>query len=85
MINNKKSARIAGIWYLAFILLGAFAIMFVDDTLTVTGDAAATIANIRSNSVLFCFGTVAYFAGFVCFILTANGCITNLGVDKWRT
>ncbi|MCL2679316.1 MAG: DUF4386 domain-containing protein [Dehalococcoidia bacterium] len=72
MINNKKTARIAGLWYLAFILLGVFSIMFVDDTLSVAGDAAATIANIRANGVLFCFGTVAYIAGYVCFILTAN-------------
>lgn len=72
MIDNKKTARIAGFWYLAFILLGAFAIMFVDERLSVAGDAAATIANIRANGMLFGFGIAAFIAGYVCFILTAN-------------
>ena len=75
MLNNKKTTRIAGIWYLVFILLGAFSIMFVDDSLTVAGEAAATLENFRANMTLFIFGVIAYIAGYVCFIFVAN----NLG------
>jgi hypothetical protein len=66
---DKKTARIAGVWYLAFILLGAFAMMFIDERLSVAGDTAATIESFRTNGVLFGFGLVAYIAGFACFVL----------------
>jgi hypothetical protein len=68
-MTDKKTARIAGVWYLAFILLGAFAMMFVDEKLSVAGDAAATVESFRANGLLFGFGLVAYIAGFVCFVL----------------
>jgi hypothetical protein len=68
-MTDRKTARIAGVWYLAFILLGAFAMMFVDEKLSVAGDAAATIESFRTNGVLFGFGLAAYIAGFVCFVL----------------
>ena len=72
MKNYKKIARIAGAWYLAFIFLGAFSVMFIDDSLTVVGDASATIKNLRTNQTLFLFGIIAYIAGYVCFIFVAN-------------
>ena len=72
MVDNKKTARKAGVWYLAFILLGAFSIMFVDDVLTVTGNATVTLENFRANTALFIFGTIAYTAGYVCFIFVVN-------------
>ena len=75
MRNNIKNARIAGVWYLAFIILGAFSIMFVDDSLTVVGDRLATLEYFRSNMVLFIFGIIAYVAGYICFIFVVN----NLG------
>ena len=62
-------------WYLAFILLGVFSIMFVDDSLTITGNITATLENFRSNTILFIFGILAYIAGYVCFIFVVN----NLG------
>ena len=75
MNDKKKTARIAGVWYLAFIILGAFSIMFVDNNLTISGDAAATLENLRANTTLFIFGIIAYIAGYVCFIFVVN----NLG------
>ena len=75
MLNNKKTARIASIWYLAFIILGAFSIMFVDDSLTVAGDGLATLENFRANMALFISGIIAYIAGYICFVFVVN----NLG------
>ena len=72
MTDNKKIARLAGIWYLAFILLGGFSMLFVDDRLIIAGDAAATLENCRANMALFIFGVITYFAGYVCFLFVAN-------------
>jgi NADPH:quinone reductase-like Zn-dependent oxidoreductase len=71
-ITDRKTARIAGLWYLANILFCVFAIMYVDEKLSVAGDAAATIESFRANGVLFGFGLVACIAGFVCFVLMAG-------------
>ena len=72
MDNHKKTARIAGAWYLAFILLCAFAMLFVDEKLSVAGDTAATIESFHANAGLFCFGLITYIAGYVCFIFSAD-------------
>jgi hypothetical protein len=71
-MTDRKTARIAGLWYLANILLCVFAIMHVDEKLSVAGDAAATIESFRANGVLFGLGLVAYIAGFACFVLMAG-------------
>jgi hypothetical protein len=85
-MTDKKTARIAGLWYFAFILLGAFAIMFVDEKLSVVDDTAATIENFRANGVLFGFGLVAYIAGFVCFVLSVSAlCKIFKSVDNRLT
>jgi len=72
MTNNKKTARTAGIWYLAFILLGVFSVLFVDDTLNAAGNAIATIENINASMGLFIIGVIAYFAGYICYIFVVN-------------
>lgn len=49
-------ARLAGALYLYIIIAGSFAALFVRGELVVTGDAAATAANIVSNEFLFRIG-----------------------------
>ena len=66
------TARIAGFWYVAFILLCAFAIAYVEERLSVAGDAAAAIESFRANMTLYYFGLAAYIIGYICFILSVN-------------
>ncbi|MDR1098826.1 MAG: DUF4386 domain-containing protein [Tannerella sp.] len=85
-MTDKKTARIAGLWYLTNILLCVFAIMYVDEKLSVAGDAAATVESFRANGVLFGFGLVAYIAGFVCFVLMVGAlCRLFKSVDNLLT
>lgn len=72
MTNNKKDARLAGVWWLLFILVGPISYMVVDGQLLVPGDAAATISNINSNIALFWMGVIAFFTGYTFFILLAK-------------
>jgi hypothetical protein len=58
-------ARIAGILYLAIAIIAAFAIGYVPSTIVVSGDAAATAANLAGNTGLFAGGI----AGDVAIIL----------------
>jgi hypothetical protein len=46
-------ARMAGVLYLASIVVGSLAELFVKDKLVVSGDAAATAANIMGHELLF--------------------------------
>lgn len=51
--SPQRYARIAGVLYLAIIVLGAFGEMFVRGTLTVSGDPAATAQGISASSFLW--------------------------------
>lgn len=51
--SPQRYARIAGIFYLAIIVLGAFGEMYVRGTLVVAGDAAATSAAISASPLLW--------------------------------
>lgn len=51
--SPQRYARIAGILYLAIILLGLFGELYVRGTLIVPGDAAATSAAISASSLLW--------------------------------
>ena len=53
-----RYARIAGVMYLAIILLGLFGELFVRATLVVAGDAAATVENISRSQLLWRAGIV---------------------------
>lgn len=73
MLNeNKKTARIAGFWWLLFILIGPISYLVVDRKLLVPGNAVTTLSNINSNMALFWAGAAAFLAGYVCFILLAK-------------
>jgi hypothetical protein len=66
-------ARIGGALYLALIVLGAFAEAFVRDRLIVSGNAAATAANITAMEPLWRLGIAAEFLAVIC--ATALGMI----------
>jgi len=67
MTSLKKTARIAGLWYLMF-ALGPFYLLYVPSKTIVRNDAAATAALIVSRERLFRFGLLAETTGAVVFI-----------------
>lgn len=74
--SPNLNARIAGALYLFIIIGGMFAEIGVRDRLIVTGDAAATAANILAHQALFRWGFAAELM-----IIAAN---IPLGVIYWR-
>ena len=67
MTPLKKTARIAGLWYL-MLALGPFYLLYVPSQTIVRNDAAATSALIISHEKLFRFGLLAETLGAVVFI-----------------
>ncbi len=53
MTQLQKNARIAGFFYLLMAITGPFVLIYVPGKLFVTGNAAATAANILDNQALF--------------------------------
>jgi hypothetical protein len=72
MNSNKKTARIAGFWYLLVAIFGAFNTMFVESKLFVSGDAAATVNNILASERLFRLGILSNLLTTICFLFLAN-------------
>ncbi|HEY0426906.1 MAG TPA: DUF4386 domain-containing protein [Pyrinomonadaceae bacterium] len=64
-------ARLGGALYLIIIALGIFAQVFVRDKIVVSGDAAATAANLTSMESLWRFGIASEFLAVICTILLA--------------
>lgn len=57
--NPNSTARIAGFLYLLLIPLGILGLLYIPNTLFVSGDIATTIDNIRANELLFRAGFVS--------------------------
>src|SRR5215468_11152265 len=56
MTSTRKTARLAGVLYLVNAVTGFFSIIYVPGKLIVSGDAAATAANILASQHLFRLG-----------------------------
>src|SRR6516165_5231023 len=67
MTSLKKTARIAGLWYLGF-SIGPFYLLYVPSQTVVLNDAAATAARILAHETLFRWGMLAETLGAVIFI-----------------
>lgn len=67
MLSTKALARIGGVLYLAVGVLGAFS-EYVRTSATVSGDAAATAANVSAHATLFHAGIVSDLIDFTCFL-----------------
>jgi hypothetical protein len=59
MTETSKNARIAGFLYLLLAFVGPVRLIYIPTKLIVTGDAAATAANIAANQGLFQFGILS--------------------------
>jgi hypothetical protein len=71
MNTNKKTARMAGLLYLIYIVLHVFADVIGRSKLIVFGDAAATAQNIMASAWQFRIGFMIDLFAAVLFLLTA--------------
>jgi hypothetical protein len=69
--SPKRLARIAGVFYLVVGITGGFSEGFVDPSLYVAGDAAATAGNVVANAGLMRIAVIAHLTDAVFFLLTA--------------
>ena len=67
MTSLKRTARIAGLWYLGF-SLGPFYLLYVPSQTIVHNDAAASAARVLGHETLFRWGMLAETLGAVIFI-----------------
>jgi hypothetical protein len=67
MTSRKRTARIAGLWYLGF-SLGPFYLLYVPSQTVVRNDAAATAARVLGHQTLYRWGMLAETLGAVIFI-----------------
>ncbi len=68
MESNKKTARIAGAFYLVLVLTGIFSLLYVPSKLIVWSDAATTFNNIVEHETLFRLGIVAGVIAYISFL-----------------
>jgi hypothetical protein len=68
--SSRKTARMAGLFYLIFILTTVLA-SYVRGNIIVSGDAAATANNIMGSELFFRFGFVTELVSAVFFVLAA--------------
>jgi hypothetical protein len=74
---------VAGLWYLALILLGPLRLIYIPNTLFVQGDAAATAARIAAHESLFRVGIVTdLVCGVILVLLTLAFYRLFAGVDR---
>lgn len=64
-MDSKKTARIAGLFYLVVVLTGIFNLAYVPSRLITWDDPAATFSSIMQQEMLFRLGILA---GIICFI-----------------
>jgi hypothetical protein len=70
MDSTKKKARIAGFLYLLLVIAAPFRLLYIPNTLFVSGDATATARNILAHETLFRLGIVSdLFCGVVLIFL----------------
>ena len=83
MTSLSRNARIAGLLYLLFSLIGAVRLLYIPSHLFVQGNAAATAKNIVMHESLFRWGIVCYLVGSAGWILVTLALYRLLrGVDQ---
>lgn len=71
MSDLKKTARVAGVLYLLFVIVGVFSLMYVPGKLVVRGDAAATTENLLAHQSLVHIDLAVGLISTVIFLLSA--------------
>src|SRR5882724_11963891 len=70
-MNVQKYARIAGVLFLVSLVAGGFGEAYVPSKLIVSGDAAATVANLRNFDFMYRLGFAAFLIESLCDIALA--------------
>jgi len=78
MNTNKRTARIAGVFYLLVGIFGGFAEGYVEPKMYIAGNAAATASNVVTNSGLVRMGVVADLLDQTFFVFLALSLYTLL-------
>ncbi len=63
--NNKKIARLAGLFYLIVVITGIFSLAYVPSKLIVWDNAALTLTNIKNSEMLF---RLSIIGGVLCYL-----------------
>jgi hypothetical protein len=71
MESLKKTARMAGVWYLVLAIAGAYGIMYVPSQIVVPNDPTATANNLLAHEFLFRVGIASNVVGQVAFLFLA--------------
>lgn len=71
MTPNKKTARLAGLFFLLMVVFGLFAEIFFRQKIFVLDDVAATARNILSNEFLYRAGISSDILMSLCYLFTA--------------
>ncbi len=66
--SPRRTARVAGVWYLLMAVCSAFSMMGVDKQIIVPGSAEATVKNILASEGLYRLGFASNIAGQVVFL-----------------
>ena len=69
MTSNKVLGRQAGLAYFILVICGIFSLMYVPSAIYVSGDAAATAANIKSSELLFRTGMAVEMVSYIAFMV----------------
>jgi hypothetical protein len=70
-MNVQRYARIAGVLFLVSLVAGGFGEAYVPSKLIVSGDAAATVANLRNFDFMYRLGFAAFLIESLCDIALA--------------
>ncbi len=82
-MRTANPGRVAGLWYLALILLGPLRLLYIPNTLFVQGDAAATVGRIAAHEWLFRVGVVTdLVCAVILVLLTLAFYRLFVGVDR---
>jgi Domain of unknown function (DUF4386) len=83
MHATVKAARVAGAFYLALVLAAPLRLIYIPNTLFVTGNATVTVTNIAEHATLFRLGIAAdLFCGVILIFLTLALYRVFKGVDQ---
>src|SRR5215469_9599800 len=83
MTSLSRDARITGLLYIVSSLFGLVRLIYIPNTLMVSGDASATANNIAGHEMLFRFGILSYLIGSTLWIFVTLGLYRLLkGVDQ---
>jgi len=66
--SPKKTARIAGLWYLLLVIVGIYGLKFVQSQIIVEGNSVATTNNIVAHEFIFRTGIFSNIIGNIIFI-----------------